>query len=265
MISLIRPYIQPAYMCRSFSSGWERRVVPLQPGLLTIKNGLSPGLQMSLSKIALGLGEKGFWRTDEMGQRVLNSAPHRGRIYDAVKSFPPIIAEAFQKNIDLAVKTDPTIRMVQATHLILLYYKTLPEAPAPGFIPWHQDNGENDGDEDFPVVSFNIGDSCDFLINNQKPKISLAHSFSDPENLAHRVHLESGDVLVFGGPSRYIWHAIHKMHEDTAPEFLPFKGARLNFTFRYTPKILGKEADFATKPGAELPRDNPFFKLSKMK
>lgn len=182
-----------------------------------------------------------------------------------MQSFPPVIAESLQSNLELAVKADPTLRMVQATHLILLYYKTLPDAPKAGYIPWHQDNGENDGEEDFPVVSFNIGDSCDFLINHVKPKVDSSHPFSDPANLAHRVKLESGDVLVFGGSSRYIWHSIHKIHENTAPDFLPFEGARLNFTFRYTPQILGREAEFATPSGAKLPRDNPFFKLSKMK
>lgn len=265
MISLLRPYIQPLYLSRSFSSAWNRRVIPLQPGLLMIKHGLCPGLQTKLSNIALAIGDKGFWKTDDQGQRVLNSAPHRGRIYAALNSFPPIVAEALQSNLELAVHTDRTLRMVQATHLILLYYKSLPQSPASGFIPWHQDNGENDGEGDFPVVSFNIGDSCNFLISHVKPKIDSSHPLSDPTNLAHRVRFDSGDVLVFGGPSRHIWHAIYKIHNDTAPDFLPFKGARLNFTFRYTPKILGHEARFASTDGTELSRDNPFFNLSKMK
>lgn len=116
-----------------------------------------------------------------------------------------------------------------------------------------------------PVVSFNIGDSCDFLVNRERPKVNVTHPLSNPANLAHRILFESGDVVIFGGPSRLIWHTIYKIHQNTAPQFLPFQNARLNFTFRYTPKLLGDEARFATQEASKLPKDNQFYKTTQMK
>ncbi len=234
----------------NISSLLDKQVIQLQPGLLLIKGGLSPEQQIELSKIAFEAGKTGFWKTDEMGRRALNANPYRGQVNDALHYFPSIVADLCQRNVHLAAKNDTTIKTDKATHLNLLYYKTIPEIPEQGFIPWHQDTEETDGEGGLPIVSFNIGDSCDFLINNVKPKIDASHPRSNPLNLAHRVRLESGDVLIFGGPSRHIWHSVYKIHENTAPSFLDFKDARLNYTLRYTPKVLGREAELAAKPCA---------------
>lgn len=224
----------------------------LQPGLILIKNGLSASMQVKLAEIARELGsdpDKGFWKINDQGQKVLNQAPlapHRGRIFDAIANFPKIISEQCQKNLIRAAQIDKTIKPIEPTHLILLYYKTLAEPPKGGYIPWHQDRDPNDGDDDKPVVSFTLGDSCDFLVCNELPKISQTHQLSNPSNLAHRVLFESGDVLIFGGPSRKIYHSIYKIYNKSAPDFLP-EGIRLNFTSRYAHKIIGKEEDFSSK------------------
>ena len=235
-----------------FSNGLYK-VTELQPGLVLIKNGLPIAEQIKLTEIALKHGENpdtGFWRIDQLGQKVLNQAPrapHRGRIYDALGKYPPILTELCQKNLVRAAQFDSSIKPIDATHFILLYYQTLAEPPNSGYIPWHQDKDPNDGDDDQPVVSFTIGDSCDFLVCNGRPQISSTHPRSNPVNLAHRILFESGDVLIFGGPSRTIYHSIYEMHNDTAPKSLPLRDARLNFTFRFTPHILGKEEEFNSK------------------
>jgi len=131
MISLLRTRFIPSFLTpaiRTFSTSPAPKIVPLEPGLLTIKHGLSREEQITLSNIALQAGETGFWRTDPQGNRVLNSAPHRGRIYQAVKSYPPIVGNLCRRSIELAAKTDTTIKVVDATHLILLYYKMKPSA-----------------------------------------------------------------------------------------------------------------------------------------
>lgn len=231
----------------------ERKVTQLQPGLILIKQGLSLPEQVELTQIAIKLGEdnaKGFWKTDQDGQRILNqapSAPHRGRIFDALANFPPVISQLCETNLRRAQAIDASIKLHQATHLILLYYQTLTEAPPGGYIPWHQDKDPNDGDEDKPVISFTLGDSCDFLVCNAKPQVTRDHPFADPKNLAHRILFESGDVLLFGGPSRAIHHSIYKIHKGTSPIALKLHDARLNFTFRYTPDIKGKEELFSSK------------------
>lgn len=229
------------------------KVIALQPGLMLIKNGLSNAEQIELAKFAIQYGEvseNGFYKIDELGQRVLNqspTAPHRGRIYLPIEKFPSLITELCLKNLFQASQIDPSIKVIEATHVILLYYKTLLEDPKESYIRWHQDKDPNDGDEDKPVVSFTLGDSCDFLVCKAKPQISTAHPLSDPANLSHRILFESGDVLIFGGTSRKIYHSIYKIHSHTAPKFLPLQNGRLNFTFRFTPKIKGDEEKYSSK------------------
>jgi hypothetical protein len=223
----------------------------LQPGLVVVKKALNPETQVELVNAALKIGaeKEGFWKTNEYGQIALNQTPHRGRIFNSVDKFPEIISKACKEKINLAAQIDPTIKKCYPTHLILLFYKTLQIAPKEGYIPWHQDKDPNDGEENFPVISFTFGDSCNFYVCNQKPKINSKNGISSPENLDHDILLESGDVLFFGGPSRKIYHSIYKIHQNSSPDFLSsiLKDARLNFTFRYSPKIIGQEDSFSSK------------------
>ncbi len=50
------------------------------------------------------------------------------------------------------------------------------------------------------------------------------------------MRLESGDLLVFGGPARMIFHSVAKIHPNTAPPELiratGLRPGRLNLTFR---------------------------------
>lgn len=240
---------------RSFSEfvSTHHKITKLQPGLILIKNGLTLSEQMELAEIALNRGEdpdSGFWKIDSQREKILNQAPiapHRGRIFDALETFPPLLTQLCIKNLERASQVERSILTEKPTHSIVLYYQTLPEAPKEGYIPWHVDKDPNDGDDRHPVVSFTIGDSCEFLVCNSKPQVSLKHPIMSPSNLVHRVTLESGDVLIFSGDSRKIHHAIYKMLNDTAPKELPFQGARINFTFRYAPKILGEEQAYSSK------------------
>lgn len=251
---------------RQFSHLTEQCML-LEPGLMLIKNGLSLQVQRELTEISLKRGEdpiKGFWKIDDTGKKVLNSTPFRGRMYDTVESFPPIVAQLCQRNILNAVKRDPELHSVVPTHLINLYYQTDRGGTEGSYIPWHQDNGENDGDEAYPVISFTVGDSCEFLVTHRKPKVSPLHTLSNPLNLAHRIRFDSGDVLIFGGPCRHIWHSIYRMFPNTSPVGLPIQGARLNWTFRYTPHI--KDVGLYATEGADtLPKTNRFFDLTRMK
>lgn len=235
----------------------------LSEGLVLIKKLVSPDVQVKLAKDILEMGAdplKGFWRI-ENGQKVLNSRDYRGRMFGQLSTFPTSASEVAERALKIASSTDQTLRFMLPTHMIALFYKTLQQPPPSGYIPWHRDNGENDGSVDFPVLSLTIGDSCDFLINNDKPRVSPESSLVNPANLSHRVLFESGDALIFGGPKRYMWHSIYKIHEGTAPPELPFSGARLNLTLRYVPEIIGKEDRYATIPADKIPRDNPFYSL----
>lgn len=246
----------------------NHKLIQLEPGLIHIKGGLSLNEQKLVANLVLEKGarpKQGFWTEDKTGHKVLNSTDYRGRMFSAVTEYPKVLTDLVEKNLALASQVDSTLKPIRPTHAIVLYYQTLDNLPPNGYMGWHQDNGENDGEADYPVVSFAIGDSCDFLVNYYKPKTDSQHPRANPSNLSHRVLFESGDVLIFGGPCRLIWHAIYHMHPQTAPHDLPLQNARLNLTFRYTPKLIGDEARFATVPAKELAPDNQFYQLSKMR
>src|SRR5467141_4901350 len=69
-----------------------------------------------------------------------------------------------------------------------------------------------DGEEpsDAPVVTLSLGDSCVFRFAGVGRRNG---PFTD-------VELRSGDLLVFGGPSRRIYHGVPKVLEGTAPSSL---------------------------------------------
>lgn len=76
-----------------------------------------------------------------------------------------------------------------------------------------------------PVVSFSIGETTEFLYGD----------VGDEEKLS-KVVLESGDVLIFGGESRLIFHGVSNIKPKTAPRWLmdetSLRPGRLNLTFR---------------------------------
>ncbi|MCS3778610.1 alpha-ketoglutarate-dependent dioxygenase AlkB family protein [Tsukamurella ocularis] len=75
-----------------------------------------------------------------------------------------------------------------------------------------------------PVVSLSIGDSCTFRLGNTKNR---NRPYSD-------VTLESGDLVVFGGPSRLAFHGVTAVQPGTAPPDCGLKTGRINLTLRET-------------------------------
>ncbi|MFD3695469.1 alpha-ketoglutarate-dependent dioxygenase AlkB family protein [Streptomyces sp. NPDC058646] len=82
----------------------------------------------------------------------------------------------------------------------------------------HRDADERSG---APVVSLSLGDSCVFRFGNRD---SRGRPYRD-------VELRSGDLFVFGGPSRLAYHGVPKVLPGTAPRGLGLTG-RLNITLR---------------------------------
>ncbi|MEW2511946.1 alpha-ketoglutarate-dependent dioxygenase AlkB [Streptomyces sp. NPDC046870] len=80
-----------------------------------------------------------------------------------------------------------------------------------------------DGDEktDAPVVSLSLGDTCVFRFGNTGTR---GKPYTD-------VELRSGDLFVFGGPSRFAYHGVPRVRPGTAPSWLGLDG-RLNITLR---------------------------------
>lgn len=88
-----------------------------------------------------------------------------------------------------------------------------------------KDESENSIRKGLPVVSFSIGDSAEFLYGDQRD-----------EDKAETLILESGDVLIFGGRSRKVFHGVRSICKGTAPKPLvqetSLRPGRLNLTFR---------------------------------
>ncbi|WP_416985306.1 alpha-ketoglutarate-dependent dioxygenase AlkB family protein [Streptomyces sp. T028] len=80
-----------------------------------------------------------------------------------------------------------------------------------------------DADEqsDAPVVSLSLGDTCVFRFGNTETR---TRPWTD-------VELRSGDLFVFGGPSRLAYHGVPRVLPGTAPAGLGLTG-RLNITLR---------------------------------
>ena len=75
-----------------------------------------------------------------------------------------------------------------------------------------------------PVVTISLGDTCVFRMAGVDRRTS---PFTD-------VLLESGDLLVFGGPNRLIFHGVPKVLDGTAPAGLGLPPGRLSITVRET-------------------------------
>ena len=85
----------------------------------------------------------------------------------------------------------------------------------------HQDKDERC---DEPVVSFSVGDDCVFRFGNT----------TDRNRPWTDVLLRSGDTFVFGGPSRFAFHAVPRTFPGTGDPATGLTAGRLNVTLRVT-------------------------------
>ncbi len=85
----------------------------------------------------------------------------------------------------------------------------------------HQDKDER---SDEPVVSLSIGDRCLFRFGNT---LNRNRPYADLE-------LASGDLFVFGGPSRFAFHGVPTVYPGTADPACGLRTGRLNLTMRVT-------------------------------
>lgn len=85
----------------------------------------------------------------------------------------------------------------------------------------HQDGEEP---SDAPVVTISLGDTCTFRLAGV---VRRTGPFTD-------IELRSGDLLVFGGPTRRIYHGVPRVFPDTTPDDLGLPPGRLSITVRET-------------------------------
>ena len=84
----------------------------------------------------------------------------------------------------------------------------------------HQDKDKR---SDAPVVSLSLGDTCSFRFGNTADR---GKPYTD-------IDLVSGDLFVFGGPSRFAYHRVPRGYPAIADPRIGLTG-RLNITTRVT-------------------------------
>lgn len=202
------------------------RVVKLGIGSVLIKNALNKEEQVWLAKYAMNLSKTdsngGFYRS----KNVLNATQSRGRIYKNLSEYPDQtkITNMCLDFVNMARQVAPKLPIMKPTHLLLLYYTS-----STG-LAWHRDSDPNDGDNDEPIVSISLGNSCVFGYKPfARPSIDLK--------------INSSDILVWGGPERLLAHCVKNVVINSSPKYLHniIGNARLNFTFRSAPNIIGLE------------------------
>ncbi|CAH8293524.1 unnamed protein product [Eruca vesicaria subsp. sativa] len=231
---------------RRAAKGYSGIVV--RPGMVLLQNYLSLNDQVMIVKKCreLGLGEGGFYQPgyrdgaschlkmmclgknwDPQTSRYGDTRPHDG-------SVPPKIPAEFNQFVQKAIKDsqflvatsskktkgEDEIPCMSPDICIANFYTST------GRLGLHQDKDESSKSiqKGLPVVSFSIGSSAEFVYCDQMN--------DKPE----KVVLHSGDVLLFGGKSRNVFHGVQSIIKDTAPPVLvqetSLRPGRLNLTFR---------------------------------
>ena len=138
------------------------------------------------------------WVSDEAGYRYQPAHPETG------EAWPPIPAVLLQLWRAVGAPAQPEACLVNRYH----------DRARLGL---HQDRDEVD--REAPVVSVSLGDTAVFRIGGTRRK--------DP---TRSLKLASGDVLVFGGPARLVYHGVDRILPGSS-RLLP-GGGRINLTLR---------------------------------
>ncbi len=131
-----------------------------------------------------------------------------------VKPLPADVVDLARQAVTDTFGTTDGARYAPDAAIVNLY--------APGArLGLHQDGEEP---SDAPVVTISLGDTCVFRLAGVDRR---TRPFTD-------VALRSGDLLVFGGRNRRIYHGVPKVLDGTGPPDLGLPPGRLSLTVRET-------------------------------
>jgi alkylated DNA repair protein (DNA oxidative demethylase) len=182
---------------------WARPAANGAPGMAATR--LPGGGVMSVRTVCLGWHwyPYGYSRTVDRGD---GSGP-------PVTPFPPWLAELGRRAVADAYG-DPEAGAAYRPDIALVNHYD-----ADAKMGLHQDRDERC---DAPVVSLSLGDACLFRFGNTQ---SRGRPWTD-------VELCSGDLFVFGGPSRFAFHGVPRIRPGTADPSIGLAEGRLNLTMR---------------------------------
>ncbi|OAE30814.1 hypothetical protein AXG93_857s1170 [Marchantia polymorpha subsp. ruderalis] len=228
----------------------------LRPGMILLKKWLSVDQQVDIVKQCklLGTGPGGFYQpqydeNSKMHLRMMclgmqwqpTSRAYESRRTNYDNAMAPPLPESFLRLVEKAISV-AKLHIAQESGGKAKRVVINGNSPVPDMVPnvcivnfyehsgnlgMHQDKDESPESlkRGSPVVSFSVGDSAEFLYGSD-----------NNVETAEKLVLDSGDVLIFGGPSRMIYHGVSKIIRGSAPESLLQKSnlrpGRLNLTFR---------------------------------
>ncbi|KAJ7961121.1 alpha-ketoglutarate-dependent dioxygenase AlkB-like [Quillaja saponaria] len=250
--SVSLPKFEPFDIClpgdrRPFMEGTHKSI--LRPGMVLLKYFITHDEQVEIVRTCrkLGLGPGGFYQPRyKDGAKLRLQMMCLGLDWDPQTrkyankrtidgSEPPCIPHEFSLLVENAIEeahslikketvsnAEDILPSMSPDTCIVNFYTTS------GRLGLHQDRDESKGSlrKGLPIVSFSVGDAAEFLYGEQR----------DVEK-AEKVVLESGDVLIFGGKSRHIFHGVSSIIPHSAPKALiedtRLRPGRLNLTFRH--------------------------------
>ena len=234
------------------SSLASAEVLRLAPGIALIRNFVSLTEQQRLVDICRHHGlQPGGFNVDvtksgkEMKVRMMYFG-QRWRATDGLftktagtPELPPQLQQLSESVIKmLTADASMALPAMTADHCVVNFY-----LPTVGAMNIHQDADESPASirAGLPVVSISVGDDAEFAYSftaPSEPKKYLLHESKHMDT----IRLRSGDVLVFGGPARLIYHGVEKIYARTAPPALRMRPGRLNLTLRQNDcRASGKE------------------------
>jgi len=220
------------------------KAMQLLPGMVLIKRFLSPDQQSKIVAIvqAVSMEGAGFTRPRTSGGHSMHlDMLHMGRTWKHGSGYldqspdgsrtPPIpedLSRLAQDCVQEAATVDFQLPASFSPDLCLANYYS-----HGGRLGMHQDKDESKDSlsAGLPVVSLSIGDSCEFAYA-PVPKKTVNRGDGEEFPGEKTVKLESGDLLVFGGPSRLVFHGVRRVMSNTKPKGVMMRPGRLNLTFR---------------------------------
>lgn len=235
---------------RKDQEGADRDVVVLQNGFVQLVGFIPPDMQQRIvdDLRAVGVSESGFFPERFDGVKVSADVSRmylglhwnqlsqswekaRGNLGGtAVAALPKLLLDMYEEAVKRANR-ELTRGPNKKRKLTQFVEGKKPDIGVVNFyepsgsMQLHQDKTESKQSMDagYAVMGICIGDACEFSYSIEAPAAG-----KKPK----AVRLESGDVYLFGGESRMMWHGVPKVVPRTAPPSLRLLPGRLNVTLR---------------------------------
>ena len=225
----------------------KKRLTVLQDGMVLLRGALDLGTQQAVVDLVrdLGVGDGGFYtpktRGGSMHLQMMCLGQHWNPLnqrYEQTRSnvdnlptppLPPALWALVASAAETASEACASVPYIEPGVCLVNHYGHS------GRLGMHQDRSERPETlhRGSPVVSISIGDACDFGYSDSRPEEADAALVAlGGGDKVKSVRLDSGDVLIFGGPSRMVFHGVSKIHPNHRPKGLVLAPGRLNLTFR---------------------------------